>query len=496
MCLPVILLMIGCEDIPSFVKETDPPTIKGFSPQTAPIGTDITIEGENLQWIDSVYIGGQKVNIKYKLSATKLVATITNNARSGSVKLFAKGGTSESSQDFIVDFVVPAVYSVPELAKVNEEIEITGENMLAVTQVKIGGVIAKVIIQNNSDMIVKVPFTEADPGKIEFDYFDGNIMTFVESPDEMEVVTEVPRIDNFPSTIMAAKTYQLEGRNLMNVEEVLVNGYAARIIPWINQSDSADIVDGKLLKFNVPTTYFTSTTTGVELIVTYYGGQIKDVTNNLTINPVVHPATYLQWDDIVLYAQDPSTTQNFFSPADGTIYSPCMVLNKKEDIYFYLRAGGKPTDMTSSLQLVNPNNSDTDINLYTCDGTKIPNQKLPNFVQYRPFTSGETSTNYIKMRDYVMNGQIADAFILQKTPPEYAIRSGSNTPRTYIPGSSSANNFFKGYPILFQKMDISNGTDSRVPIDNGFIMVKQVSFHPSNNNRSYIVMDVYFKQYN
>jgi hypothetical protein len=261
------------------------------------------------------------------------------------------------------------------------------------------------------------------------------------------------------------------------VDRVLVNGYPARIIPWENSLDSADVMGGHNMKINLPATYFSGTTSSCKLELNYYGNLNKVITQDLVVNPVIQPGGYLYWQDIVLYAQGESES-NFFNSKTGEIYSTCEVETYKDDVYLYLYAG------TNYLQISNPQVQINKVNQYFCGDVALADNLLQNFIMYRTLLSTDTGDKKT-LHDYILNGQITEGFSLLSQVA--SLKASGNQLKYLAPGVAGTSGFLDGEPAIFQRMD--NVTDKNV-LNNGFFVVKKIMY---DGKKSYVILDIYFQ---
>lgn len=78
-----------------------PTTIEGFSPTSGPIGTSITIKGQELAQTTAITIGGQPAKFFFS-KPTEIVAVVPPNAISGAISITTTTGTVNSKDTFTV----------------------------------------------------------------------------------------------------------------------------------------------------------------------------------------------------------------------------------------------------------------------------------------------------------------------------------------------------------------------------------------------------------
>lgn len=79
------------------------PAISSFSPESGLAGSEVTINGANLDQVISVYFNGVKATPKSKTSS-KIVVDVPSGATSGKIKMTYGAGNVQSSVDFTVTF--------------------------------------------------------------------------------------------------------------------------------------------------------------------------------------------------------------------------------------------------------------------------------------------------------------------------------------------------------------------------------------------------------
>ena len=95
----------------------DPPVVSSFTPTSGPVGTTVTITGENFSDMPSeneVGFGGVMAEDPTSASTTSLTVRVPSGARTGRVSVAVGGQTGTSSEDFTVTGTTPvSPFSVP-----------------------------------------------------------------------------------------------------------------------------------------------------------------------------------------------------------------------------------------------------------------------------------------------------------------------------------------------------------------------------------------------
>lgn len=147
-----------------------PVVISDFTPEAKP-GTDITITGEFINWIESVTFPGNLVVEKADFvsqSQTELKVTVPMEARTGFLT-FNTGGTEPleiTTEDALV-VKLPEVSSLdPGAIRHTDNLTLTGTDLDLVTQIEFGGgaIVSSTefVSQSETEIVVSVPATTVD----------------------------------------------------------------------------------------------------------------------------------------------------------------------------------------------------------------------------------------------------------------------------------------------------------------------------------------------
>ena len=118
------------------------PEISGFNPPHGPVGTEVTIDGQNfVVGGTTVRLNGTNVASVTVTSDTQLKARVQANASSGVFTVATAFGTNSSSSNFVVTGRAPLISSFnPPNGTIGTSVAIHGENLIDVTNVTFGGV--------------------------------------------------------------------------------------------------------------------------------------------------------------------------------------------------------------------------------------------------------------------------------------------------------------------------------------------------------------------
>lgn len=143
-----------------------PVVINSITPEVKP-GTNITIQGENINWIERVTFASDLVVDKANFvsrSATQMVVTVPLEAQTGFV-LFATGGTKPltfgTEEQLVV--TVPTVTSIAPLSiRHTGELTITGTDLDLITEIKFKGATVprtNFVSHSQTSIVLNVPAT-------------------------------------------------------------------------------------------------------------------------------------------------------------------------------------------------------------------------------------------------------------------------------------------------------------------------------------------------
>lgn len=319
--LSALTALFACDVIS--VEETveHAPVITSFSPQSGPAGTVVDIQGEYLQDVSEAYIGTVKVDIVTKISSSHLKIEVGQSVTSGKIKLVNNTGDGLSDANFSATFAVPTIAAalLQESAEMGSNIMLNGEHLSAATAVFFTadgyttGHEATIVTRNADEIIVKVPYVEAENAKITLRYFDGSatVETPVASAPSIKVIRYVPKFADYTFAKTAVgRSITLTGEYLNNVDRITVGEWEATVYK-----------DASSLTFTVPAGDFADGETVVALKAWYF-----DNNESLTLDDafVVFVPFVKFWENVQVWAQgrvEQNSYASFFSPETGTVYA-------------------------------------------------------------------------------------------------------------------------------------------------------------------------------
>ena len=156
--LTPLLFLTGCND----ELEIGPTvTISSITPGSAYGGDAITIQGENLNTVDAVFVGDKHANDIQSMSESSITFIVPRTAAVGqsTITLAMANNYRVTSDNFEVLLrPVPEIYAIsPSGAAPGEEVTIAGVNLDILTSVTVGGVAANTVSATSSRLVITVP---------------------------------------------------------------------------------------------------------------------------------------------------------------------------------------------------------------------------------------------------------------------------------------------------------------------------------------------------
>lgn len=221
------------------VSVTPPPTISSFSPTNAPIGTEITIEGQNLAGATQVLFGNVAATPRAGFSGVDLVVTVPTGATSGPLTVLTPGGSFTTTAAFTVSATPPPVLSnfSPASGPVGTSVTINGQNLSGATNVSFNGMAAQFTVFGSS-ISTTVP-SGAGSGPITVFTPGGSATT---SGGFTVTLPGTPVITGFiPAQGLPGDSITINGANLETATSVLFNGVPAAFSVSFSQSVMATV---------------------------------------------------------------------------------------------------------------------------------------------------------------------------------------------------------------------------------------------------------------
>jgi plastocyanin len=156
-CLVALVVMVAGTASSAVADESTPPSISSFSPASGPAGTVVTIVGAGFTGATAVSFGGAAATFTVDAD-TQISATVPAAAVTGSISLTTPGGTTTSTNEFVV-LVPPSIASFsPASGTVGAAVTISGSHLTGATAVSFGGVAASVFnVDSDAQLSATVP---------------------------------------------------------------------------------------------------------------------------------------------------------------------------------------------------------------------------------------------------------------------------------------------------------------------------------------------------
>lgn len=221
----VVLKVAGGEDITTkTVLSFEVPVTIATMPAQAKPGTNITLTGEFLTWVEGVKFGDDPDTVKTFVSQTmtELVLTVPMDAKTGLLTVFT-GGTEplaiETENELVVELPVPTALAPATVAN-GANLSITGANLDLVKEVIFTGVgaakVSSFVSQSATELVVVVP-ANAVKGKLKLVAISG-----VEVSTAQELNLVLPAVTALsPNPIKHGENLTLSGTNLDLVAKII-----------------------------------------------------------------------------------------------------------------------------------------------------------------------------------------------------------------------------------------------------------------------------------
>lgn len=318
--LSALTAVLACDVISVEESVEHAPVITSFTPQSGPAGTVVDIQGEYLQDVTEAYIGTVKVDIVSKISSTFLKVEVNQSVTSGPVKLVNTTGDGLSDGSFSATFAVPAITAslLQESAEMGSNIMLNGDHLSSATAVLFTAEgytdahEAEIVTRNADEIIVKVPYVEAENAKITLKYFDGSAQaeTPLAGAPAIKIIRYVPHFNDYSFEKTAVgRSVTLAGEYLNNVDRITVGEWEAPIYKSANS-----------LTFTIPAGDFADGETVVDLKAWYF-----DNNESVTLAPnfTVFVPFVKFWENVVAWCQgrvEQNSYASFFCPENGKLY--------------------------------------------------------------------------------------------------------------------------------------------------------------------------------
>jgi Thermolysin metallopeptidase, alpha-helical domain len=145
------------DDVRIYTCGSQPPSISGFTPSSGPVGTSVTIAGQNFTGATAVMFNGTSASFTVG-SPTSIIATLPAGATSGPISVTTPNGTGTSASSFTVTPPAPQVISfTPTSGPIGTSVTISGRNFTGATAVAFNGTSASFTVGSDTSIATNVP---------------------------------------------------------------------------------------------------------------------------------------------------------------------------------------------------------------------------------------------------------------------------------------------------------------------------------------------------
>ena len=205
---------------------TDGAIITAFSPSSGPVGTQVTITGENLSSTTHVAFSGVTATSFAIDADTQLRATVPAGASNGKISITNAVNTGISDTDFLLTAPPIVAFFNPSSGPAGATVTIAGNHFASVTSVTFNGTSAASFMVDSDTQLRAIVPAEATSGKINVANADGAGL----SANDF-IITLPPEIASFtPASGVAGTVITIGGGNFTGVSAVTFNGTSASFV--------------------------------------------------------------------------------------------------------------------------------------------------------------------------------------------------------------------------------------------------------------------------
>ena len=202
------------------------PSVTGFSPTSGPVGTNVTITGENFTGATAVtFNGASQPTFTVNPAGTQITAAVPAGATTGKIAVTTPVGTGTSAGDFTIVLAPTITGFTPASGPAGTSVTINGTNLTGATHVRFNGVNQPAFTVNptGTQITATVP-TNATTGPIAVTTPGGTAT----SATNFTVTVAAPTITGFaPASGPVGTVVNISGTTLTGATSVKFNGTAA-----------------------------------------------------------------------------------------------------------------------------------------------------------------------------------------------------------------------------------------------------------------------------
>ena len=262
------------------------PVATSFLPATVKAGANLTITGTNLDLVEAIRFGGNKVMEEFTLSGNTITVVVPEDAQDGKIILVSQSGAETESADELV-MLLPTVTAIaPNPVRNESTLTITGTDLDLVTKVTFGGGVDGTIQTGETATSVKVTVpVNAKEGVVTLTTASTKTVETAELKLVKPVVTSYAS-----STVGAGTEMTFIGENLDLVTKVTFLGNETAPEPAEGEEPIDVSADNQTVTIETPTADPTSLTITVpalaqagDVVLTMVNGDVIECPE-LTIN--------------------------------------------------------------------------------------------------------------------------------------------------------------------------------------------------------------------
>lgn len=433
------------EQLKVTVEEQEAPVLTNFTPNEGKIGTEVTIEGENLSNINSVTIGGGEAEIKYRIDNNKMVIKVTSSSLSGKIKIKNEVGESESAENFNITYAVPEIISMPQTFDVESEILIEGNNLEVVDKVTFGpdNIEGEITYQSENEILVIVP--NVDEANVQLVYFDGVNEQTVVPENVPEINKPEPTFESFEVTeAEEGTTIDFIGDKLNLIEKIVIGTHE------IQQDQFATHLEN-LISVTLPEVE--NDETGLQIRAIYYTDKEKVISNSFTIKNVL----IYSWKNIKMGPDKTATGQVAFDASTNNVYTICDIVSKPAIVSnIHFTSAWSTQSGAKRLGFFAPSDSYGKVKSYKCEST---NTKISDVITEDDFKEKCKNIRfYVLNQEYyadiinaVKSGNLTEIPVISEELDKKIVNSTAFYKN--IQEAISGKTFVKGDVIIFKEVD-------------------------------------------
>lgn len=321
--ITAFLFLTSCESVSLVELFDSAPVIESFMPTEGYAGCEITVSGSSLNNVVGAKVGEAEAVIVQRISDSKIVIRVPALAATGPVSLSNAVGTGVSTDRFTMSYPAPEVdkATLPESTELASNFLIFGRKMSVITRVLFSAPgyqphEAEIVSQNDDEIVVKVPYVEADDANISFEYFNGSALTTTNASDiAVRIARYEPKADGVSAEEASiGDVVTITGQYLDKVNRVLLS--EGECMMTLQTPETIKFVVPELPEFVDGDNY-------ASLAIEYFDGVERKI---LAPEFKVTVPLILVWEDRKVWGQgrDVEEFTSFFSPQTGIAYANSM----------------------------------------------------------------------------------------------------------------------------------------------------------------------------